>query len=304
MIFLIFFAILYLLKSSHNKVIPSLQTGVSIVCQNLTLSHEHNYAYPDISKVRCIGIDEFAVRKGHVYKTIVVDLETGHIIYVGDGKGADALDKFWKRVAKYKARIECVATDLSAAFISAVKTNIPDAKLVFDHFHVKKLVGDAVDKVRRSVYNDQRYSEQKNVIKRSRWLLLRNSEDIKSKGAKKQLQDALSINEPLAKAYYLKEEITLVWSQPDKQSARCWLYGWIQRAIRSEVQQIIKVGMSMFRHREGILAWYDHRITTAMVEGINNKIKVMKREAYGFTDDRYFKLRLLALHDAGITSFL
>ena len=83
-----------------------------------------------------------------------------------------------------------------------------------------------------------------------------------------------------------------------------WLYGWISRAIRSGNKHIIKAGMSMFNHREGILAWYDHKITTAMVEGINNKIKVMKREAYGFTDDRYFKLRLLALHDAGITPFL
>ena len=68
--------------------------------------------------------------------------------------------------------------------------------------------------------------------------------------------------------------------------------------------QLVKAGLSMFKHREGILAWYDKRITTAMVEGINNKIKVMKREAYGFTDDRYFELRLLALHDACITSFL
>jgi transposase len=265
---------------------------------------EHNYAHPDISKVRYIGIDEFAVRKGHVYKTIVVDLETGRIIYVGDGKGADALDKFWKRVKKYGTKIEYIATDLSAAFISAVKNNAPDAELVFDHYHVKKQIGDAVDKVRRSLYHDKLYEEKKDVIKGARWLLLKNSEDIKTEDAKKQLQEALSINEPLAKAYYLKEEIMLVWAQPDKKTARAWLYGWISRAIRSGNKHIIKAGMSMFNHREGILAWYDHKITTAMVEGINNKIKVMKREAYGFTDDHYFELRLLALHDAGITPFL
>ena len=265
---------------------------------------ERNYAHPDISKVRYIGIDEFAVRKGHVYKTIVVDLETGHIIYVGDGKGADALDKFWKKVKKYETKIEYVATDLGAAFISSVKKNAPDAELVFDHYHVKKQIGDAVDKVRRSLYHDKLYEEKKDVIKGARWLLLKNSEDIKTEDAKKQLQEALSINEPLAKAYYLKEEIMLVWAQTDKKTARAWLYGWISRAIRSGNKHIIKAGMSMFNHREGILAWYDHKITTAMVEGINNKIKVMKREAYGFTDDRYFKLRLLILHDAGITPFL
>ena len=223
---------------------------------------------------------------------------------MGDGKGADALDKFWKRVKKYETKIEYVATDLGAAFISSVKKNAPDAELVFDHYHVKKQIGDAVDKVRRSLYHDKLYEEKKDVIKGARWLLLKNSEDIKTENAKKQLQEALSINEPLAKAYYLKEEIMLVWTQPDKNTARAWLYGWISRAIRSGNKHIIKAGMSMFNHREGILAWYDHKITTAMVEGINNKIKVMKREAYGFTDDRYFKLRLLALHDAGITPFL
>ena len=161
-----------------------------------------------------------------------------------------------------------------------------------------------MDKVRRSLYHDKLYEEKKDVIKGARWLLLKNSEDIKNEGAKKQLQEALSINEPLAKAYYLKEEIMLVWAQPDKKTARAWLYGWISRAIRSGNKHIIKAGMSMFNHREGILALYDHKITTAMVEGINNKIKVLKREAYGFTDDRYFKLRLLALHDADITPFL
>ena len=265
---------------------------------------QRNYASPDISKVRFIGIDEFAVRKGHVYKTIVVDLETGHIIYVGDGKGADALAKFFKRVKKYNVNIEYVATDLSAAFISAVKKNLPKAQLVFDHFHVKKIVNDKVDKLRRSLYNNKVYAEQRNVIKGIRWLLRKNGEDIKTDTAKKQLEEALKINEPLAKAYYLKEKITLVWGQLDKEAARAWLYDWIREAIRSEVTQMIKAGMSMFKHREGILAWYDMRITTAMVEGINNKIKVMKREACGFTDDRYFGLRLLALHDAGITSFL
>ena len=265
---------------------------------------QHNYASPDIRQVRFIGIDEFAVRKGHVYKTIVVDLETGHIIHVGDGKGADALDGVWRRVKKWKVNIEHVATDLSAAFISAVRKNLPGAQLVFDHFHVKKIINDTVDKLRRSLYHSKLHEGQRDVIKGIRWLLLKNGGDIKTEAARKQLEEALKVNEPLAKAYYLKEKITLVWGQPDKHAARIWLYDWIREAIRSDVTLLTKAGMSMFKHREGILDWYDRRITTAMVEGINNKIKVMKREAYGFTDDHYFKLRLLSLHDTGITSFL
>lgn len=100
------------------------------------------------------------------------------------------------------------------------------------------------------------------------------------------------------------EKTTLVWRKLDKDATRTWPYDWIGEAIRSEVKQLIKAGMSMFKHKDRILAWYDKRITTAMVEGINNKIKVMKREPYGFTNARYPELCLLILRDADITSFL
>lgn len=103
---------------------------------------QRHYGNPFLSKLEYIGIDEFAIRKGPVYKTIVVDLLTGQVVNVGDGKGADALDKFWKKVRKAKARIKAVATDHSVAFIFSVKENAPEATLVFDHFHVVKLIND------------------------------------------------------------------------------------------------------------------------------------------------------------------
>lgn len=279
---------------------------------------QNNYANPDLSKVRVVGIDEFAVRKGHKYKTIVVDLETGEIIYVGEGKGADALDKFWKKGEKCGMKIKYIATDLSAAFISAVKDHAPDAVHVFDHFHVKKLITDKVDSVRRALYHKHEGSEDKevsngtdgssgkgkrNFVKGLRWLILANGASLDHKG-KARLEEALKENEDLYTAYYLKEEIGEVWRQSGKPEARTVLYNWIGKAIRCGVKQMVAAGLSMFKYREGILAWYDHRISNAMVEGINNKIKVMKRDAYGFRDDKYFQLRLLSLHDASITSFL
>ena len=226
------------------------------------------------------------------------------MIYVGDGKRADALDAFVRRVRNYGVNIEYVATDLSAALISAVSKNLPEAQLGFDHFHVNKIINDKVDKLRPSLFHSNLYEDQRDVSKGIRWMLLSNGEDFKTDAANKQLHEPLEFNEPRAKAFYLKEKITLGWGQLDNAAARAWLYDWIREASRSELTQLIIAGMSMFKHREGFLAWDDNRITTAMVEGINNKIKVMKREAYGFTDDRYFELRLLALHDAGITAFL
>ena len=164
---------------------------------------QRHYGNPDLSKLEYIGIDEFAVRKGHVYKTIVADLLTGQVVYVGDGKGADALDGFWKKVRKAKAAIKAVATDLSAAFISSVKENAPDAALVFDHFHVLKLMNDTLDKLRRQAYNQEADIMKRKVLKGTRWLLLRNGEDIYDSCHRNRLENALEMNAPLMKGYWI-----------------------------------------------------------------------------------------------------
>jgi transposase len=117
---------------------------------------QRHYANSDFTEVHYIGIDEFAVARGHIYKTIVVDIQTGRVIYIGDGMGADVLDKFRQKVEKKGVRIEAVATDLLSAFISSVMTHAPDATLVFDHFHVIKLMNDALDGIRRSLYRQER----------------------------------------------------------------------------------------------------------------------------------------------------
>jgi len=139
---------------------------------------KEHFSNPSFLKVKRIGIDEFAISKGHVYKTIVVDLDTSRVIYMGDGKSAASLDKFWHKVRKKKVKIEAVATDLSAAYISSVMTNAPDAILVFDHFHIVKLMNDTIDNIRRDIYREETDLNKRKVIKGTRWLLLCNGKDI------------------------------------------------------------------------------------------------------------------------------
>lgn len=262
---------------------------------------ERHYSPPSLKGVVNIGIDEFAVRKGHIYKTIVVDLDTGRILYVGDGKGVDALDKFWNRVKRHKVKIEHVATDLSVAFIASVLENCPGAVHVFDHFHVVKLMNDHLDDIRRKVYAMEKDVNKRKVLKGTRYLLLGNGEDIFDQQHKTRLDNALAMNEPLSKAYYLKEQLREIWSQISKEEAEAVLDDWVKQARESKIPQLMRMAATLLAHRRGILAWYDSRISTGKVEGINNKIKVMKRNAYGFRDDRYFTLRLYALHDCRIT---
>lgn len=118
---------------------------------------------------------------------------------------------------------------------------------------------------------------------------------------KTRLDNALAMNEPLSKAYYLKEQLREIWSQISKEEAETVIDDWVKQARESKIPQLMRMAATLLAHRRGIQAWYDSRISTGKVEGINNKIKVMKRNAYGFRDDRYFTLWLYALHDCLIT---
>lgn len=258
--------------------------------------HQH-YANPSFKHVKHIGIDEFAIAKGHVYKTIVVDMETGHIIYVGDGKGKESLIKFWKKVKKQRVNIETVSSDLSPSYIASVKENAPNAIHVYDHFHVVKLVNEAVDNVRRQAYNKEKDENKRIVMKGNRWLLLYRDKSKFTDDMNQRLNTILEVNKPIATAYYLKEEVDLIWKQIDKDAAETFLDTWCKTAIESKIPSLVKVAKTLWHHKTGILAWYDYHTSNAKVEGINNKIKVLKRNAYGYRDQQYLKLRLLGLHD-------
>ena len=261
---------------------------------------KRKYANPNISKVKRIGIDEFAVRRGHVYKTIVVDLDTGRIIYVGDGRGSSSLTDFWKRLKRRGIQLELVTSDMSAAYILAVKENASEAIHVYDKFHVVQLVNEAVDKVRRSVWNQETDLEKRKLIKGTRWMLLSKNLDKYDEAARNRFENILQTNEPLFKAYYLKEDLCQIWMQKDKKAGEEQLKYWCERAQESKLPAMVKAANSLLAKRTGILAWYDCKVTNAILEGTNNKVKVIKRKGYGYRDDEYFNLLLLGMHDETI----
>ena len=198
-------------------------------------------------------------------------------------------------------KIEVVATDLSGAFIASVTENAPEATLVFDHFHVVKLMNDAVYSGRRTQYAVETDLNKRKIIKGTRWLLLQNGTDVMDSRHRNRLDNVLELNKPIAQAYFLKEYLREIWMQPNKAEAEKVIDDWVRIARDSGQKQLVKMAATLLAHRWGILAWYDHHISSGRVEGINNKIKVMKRNAYGFRDEEYFKLRLFSLHDCRIT---
>jgi len=257
------------------------------------------YAKPKLKHLRRIAIDEIAIAKGHRYLTVVMDLENGAVVFVGDGKGADALKPFWKRLRPSKARIEAVAMDMSAAYRSAVSAHLPEAKIVFDHFHVVKLLNEKLSDLRRALSREATEGMHKEVLKGTRWLLLKNPENLDArKNEKQRLEEALALNKPLATAYSTKEDLRRFWEQPGQRFATTFLDGWSRRAEASGIRTLQQMGRTLAAHRSGLLAYYDAMITSGPMEGTNNKIKTMKRQADGFRDREFFKLKILAIHEA------
>ena len=256
------------------------------------------YAKPKLKHLRHLAIDEIAIAKGHRYLTVVMDLDSGAVVFVGDGKGADALKPFWKRLRGSKAKIEAVAMDMSAAYRAAVSTHLPKAQIVFDHFHVIKLFNEKLSQLRRDLHREATDVMHKEVLKGTRWLLLKNPENLDEKrDEKSRLEEALALNQSLAAAYYLKEDLRQFWEQPGKRFATLVLDGWIKRAEASGIKMLKQLAKTLAAHRSGLLAYYDVPITSGPMEGTNNKIKTMKRQAYGFRDKEFFKLKILAIHE-------
>jgi len=258
---------------------------------------QRRFDRPKLKHLRQIAIDEISTAKGHRYLTIVLDLESGAVVHVGRGKGGDALKDFWTRLRRSRAKIEAVATDMSPAYIDAVTTHLSDATLVFDRFHVIKLYNDKLSELRRALYHQLKDTMQKDVLKGVRWLLLKRPENLDpTRNEPKRLQEALRLNEPLATAYYLKEELNEVWEQDDEAAAQALLMDWITYAESTGIRMLHNFAKTLRFHALGILAYYDHPISTGPLEGTNNKIKTMKRQAYGFRDQEFLRLKILGIH--------
>lgn len=256
---------------------------------------QRKYKYIDYSNVKHIAIDEFAVKKGHVYQTVVMDLDSRQVLFVGKGRSESCLDKFWKKIKRQNVKIKAVAVDMWPAYLNSVINNSPDSIIVYDKFHIVKKLNEALSQTRKALFKQETLVDNKKILKGTRWLLLSRNENLSEKG-KKKLEEAFEINKPLAQVYYLKEELTMLWKQKDKEEADDFLTIWCEQAVETKLQPVLKFVNMLKAHRSGILNWYNHNISTGPLEGMNNKIKVLKRKAYGYRDLEFFNLKILDLH--------
>jgi transposase len=293
----------YVLELSRSMTMEAvarhLEIGWATVKEIQKRHLERHYTRPKLRHLKEIAIDEISIGRGNKFLTVVMDLRSGAVVFVGKGKGSEALLPFWKRLRAAHAKVRAVAVDMSPAYTAAVRDNLPQAVLVYDHFHIIKLFNDKLTALRRDLYREAVEGLDKDVLKGIRWLLLKNPENLDPKKRERErLDEALELNTPLFVAYYMKAQLGLLWSQPDKRTARTFLNAWIQLAGMTGIRMLMSFAKTLAAHREGILAWYDYPISTGPLEGTNNKIKTMKRQAYGFRDHEFFILKIMAIHES------
>jgi transposase len=289
---------------------------VGALCREMTnkavaeLEHLHEGTVKDLDKVymrkqvaragkpapRVIGVDEISIRKGHDYRIVVSDLERGRPIWVGgQGRTEADLDLFFEDLgARPTGRIELAAMDMWKAFRNSVTKNAPRARIVFDKFHIMRHLSVALDEVRRAEYR-RLAGKDRSYIKGQRYTLLSNRENLTLEG-RRALRKLLKANKRLNVAYLLKESFGQLWDYQSEVWAGVFFARWKQGLKWQRLKPYEKFAAMIERHWDGIASYChpENKFSLGMVEGLNNKIRVLQRRAYGYRDEEYLKLKIIA----------
>jgi transposase len=260
----------------------------------------------DLTGVRQIAIDEFALHRGHRYATIVVEVATKRVLWLAQGRDGAALDGFFTALGPAGCqRLEAVVLDLWRPYLKAVRTHCPHAAIVYDGFHaIARYATEVLDRVRLDETNrlqrpqrdhQRRHAEViRQVIKGTRWLLLRNRAHLRSRAERVRLRELLAANRALFIVYVLKDDLQHLWRHHSPTAARRAWRDWYTRAMASGLAPLQRFARHLAVAADYIVNHARYPLHTGLLEGMNNKIKVLKRMAYGYRDDAYFFLKIRA----------
>ena len=252
---------------------------------------ENDFGETCYEGLRRLAIDEIAVRKGHSYMTVVLDYDTGRVVWMGEGRQIATLDAFFGAMPiEVRERIEAVAIDMWDAYVHAVRKWCPRADIVFDLFHVVKAFNKVIDDIRNEEFRNARDADR-TVLKGSKYLLLRNRENLR-RDERLRLRNILELNETLCSVYWLKDLLKHIWDYHRPSWAESALEGWYTVAEELGHPALLRFARRLQKYSYGIVSHCKHRMGTGKLEGVNNKIKVIKRTAYGFHDLDYFALKV------------
>lgn len=238
----------------------------------------------DFSQVSRIGVDETASRRGHNYVSLFFNADDKRVLFGTEGKDAQVLQKFVDDLEDHSGDSEAISEvccDMSPAFIAGVKKHLPQAEITFDRFRIMKIIGNAVDEVRRQE------SKETDLLKRTRYLWLKNPGNLTTR-QHRQLDTLKHHNLKTAKAYQIRLTLQELFSQPDRKTGEVFLKRWYFWATHCQLQPVIDAAKTIRRHWEGILNWFDSQLTTGFLEGINSLLQAAKSRARGYRTNKNF----------------
>ena len=239
----------------------------------------------DLSGVTRVCIDETAAKRGQDYITLVVDMDGRRVVFVADGRSADTVRQFADHLEARggdASHIKQVSIDMSPAFIAGVTENLTEAEITFDRFHVMKLIGDAVNEVRRSEVKGRP------ELKGTRYVWSKNAANLTAKQSLT-LAALSSTNLKTARAWRMRLAFQDIYAQPSRGWGELFFEKWISWAKRSRLEPMKAVAKTMEKHRDGILAWFDSRISNGLIEGINSLVQAAKAKARGYRSSKTLK---------------
>ena len=247
----------------------------------------------DLNSLRWIGVDEVSRTGGHVYFTIVTDLVKGQVIWIGDGKGERGFKPFLDLLGKKRRRrIRGVVSDLG--YQAAIANGLPEAIHVLDRFHIVLWANEAISQLRRRIFSASPPDELGRELKGKKWVLLSAREALDKKG-RQLLEELAGANEELYHAYLLKERLRGILRHPWKHAAvlRARVKEWIEMAREAGIREFCRVASRLEPHVEAVVAGHQFNLKMGLVEAINGKIAMLRRQARGYRDPEYFKLKIL-----------
>lgn len=251
--------------------------------------------------LRRIGIDEFSYRKRHRYLTVIVDHDRHRVVWAGVGRTAETLFAFFDELGDERLhQLETVTVDMGRGYLHALEERLPaHVNVVFDRFHVQRLASDAVDKVRRQLWREEQGTPEGDAVKGSRYALLKNPWNLRDVERRK-LAEVQRTNTRLYRAYLLKETLAKALDYWQPKRAREALEDWLCWASRSRLKPFVRIARSIRKHKEGVLAYIQERLTNGIVEGFNNRLRMIARRAFGFHSPKPL-IALLFLCCGGVT---
>lgn len=248
-----------------------------------------------------LGVDEISYCKGRKYATVVYDLDRSCVVWVGQGKGRETIDRFFQKSlsASQRNQILWAACDMSEAYIGAIEEHCPNVTLVLDRFHIVKAINLALDEVRKEQWREASAQERK-VLKGLRWLLFKNP-STRSKKDFRTLQALQRGNRRIYRAWLLKDEFEHFWDFKAPWAAERFLKRWTTSALRTRLEPMRKLVNSLRKHSTQIISFVESRLTNAVAEGLNRIIKIVKNRASGFrTLEAFTDMIFLTVGDVDI----